>query len=644
MQAMTAERINKAQKYLDAGKPERAEAICRKLLKDKTGYVDVRLALSKALLAQDKGDAALKYMSEAANHREDNTALQAAAGGLALRVKKLQEAIDFYQRSVSQQPSNPDYWYSLCDALFQTASANYKGQLDLQEERAERGEDNKDDFKPKVDFYDDAIAISTKAIELFPEHVPLLRLTGEILLKAGVEEPAYLCFEKCLPLEPFDPVAHYQWLEHKRNADANQDIIDYALMLGDRIAHDAICNRTITYAYGQLGKYDKSLEHIERSIEVAPENDKFVTAKGHVLYRLGRYEEAIQASDAALVLNPEATYPNWLNCLSYWKLGNLPQAHKGNPYRFEVAGVCTRFNLKSPRWMGESLKGKKLYVWSDQGIGDVFKTASMVRELAPVDSIILAIQKKCVPLMDALFPDIEVRVLPDKVPALSIVSDGFGTSRRHRNEFPPIEEDFDYQISLGSLIEVLRPEIADFEGKDKTLRIPEIHVEPFRQLDIIKSCETTKVGLSWSSKSFGDPEAYGYLDLEELLPILRMPGFEFYNFQYTVGEKEIAEFREKHNVPLYHAPGLDLMDDMLGTASFNSCMDLFVGPGSTSSDIAGSVGVKCYRYFCCHYQDNLGQPYVPWFSDQKAQEIPWGSQASDYLDDIKQWLLDNKKH
>ncbi|WP_114009374.1 tetratricopeptide repeat protein [Cohaesibacter intestini] len=638
MQAQTADRLQKAQKYLAAGKADRAETICRKLLKSKDGYVDIRLTLSKALLAQDKPDQALKYLSEAANHQPDKLALQSATGDLAFRIKKYAEAIDHYQKAVSLEPSNPDYWYRLSDALFQAATENFKSYLD-------RGEVTQSgETKPRVDFYDDAIAISNKAIELFSEDVPLLRLAGEILLKAGIEDVAMLCFERCLPLDPFDHIAHYHWLEYKRSKNANQEIVDYAIAQGDRIANDAICNRTVTYAYAQLGRYDKAMEHINRSVELAPKNDKFVTAKAHIYYRLGQFEKSITYSNKALQLNPEATYPHWLNCLSNWKLGNLPEAHKCNPYRFEVADVCTKFNLKSPLWRGESLEDKRIYVWSDQGIGDIFKTTSMLREITPHENVIVAVQDKCMPFIKALFPRIDVRPLPTKLPALSIVSNAFGTKQSRKNEFPSIEEDFDCQIPLGSLIEVLRPEVSDFEGKDKIMILPEEHVAPFRALNILSNPNTTKVGMAWSSKTFGDPEAYGYLELEELLDVLRMPGFEFYNFQYTTKEHEITAFREKHDVPLYHAPGLDLMDDMLETAAFNSCMDLFVGPGSTSSDIAGAVGIKCLRYAPCHYQDNLGQPYVPWFADQKSIDIPWGDDALNYIDVIKQWLLDNKKH
>ncbi|SNZ08854.1 tetratricopeptide repeat protein [Cohaesibacter gelatinilyticus] len=638
MQALTVDRLKKAQKYLETGKAARAETICRKLLKDKQGYVEIRLTLSRALLAQNKAEPAARFLSEAASAQQDNPALQAATGDLALKLKNFGLAINLFQNAVSQNPDNPDYWYRLSDSLFQGASASKKTDSDISISLQEEAVDD------DLTLYDDAIAISTKAIELFPENVPLLRLTGQILEAAQINDAALLCYEKCLPLEPFDPVAHYQWLEFKRKSRAYQEIVDYAKAYQDKFSGDAICNRIASDAYAQLGHYKDALHHMDQALKAAPNHDGYICTKGHCHYRLGEFEKAIECYDAALKIKPDNPFPKWMSCLSYWKLGDLPSAYKGNPFRFEASGICTKFNLKSPLWQGEELESKKLYLWSDQGIGDVFKTASMIREIKHHNNIIMAVQKKCIPLMEALYPDMEIRALPDKLPSVSIIGNKYGSYQINSNEFPKIEEDFDTQISLGTLPEILRPDIAAFEGTDKILQIPEQYIEPFRKLDILKTPNTTKVGLAWSSKIFGDPEAYGYLDLEDLLSILRLPGFEFYNFQYTAKEEEIKEFREKHDVPLYHAPGLDLMDDMLGTAAFNTCMDLFVGPGSTSSDIAGSVGIKCFRYACCHYQDNLGQSYVPWFEDQKFTDIPWGKKAQDYLPDIEEWLHINKVH
>ncbi|MCV6602610.1 MAG: tetratricopeptide repeat protein [Cohaesibacter sp.] len=638
MQALTIDRLKKAQKYLETGKPARAESICRKLLKDKTGYIDIRLLLSKALLAQNKPEAALKFLSEAADKQEDNTNLQTAAGDLALQTKNFGDAINYFQKSVSQDPSNPEQWYRLSDALFQGINKSKKEQDGIT--IALEGSTQTND----IEIYDDAIAISTKAIELFPTDVPLLRLTGQILEAAQITDAAILCYEKCLPLEPFDPVAHYQWLEFKRKNSEFDDIITYAKQYEALFIKDAVCNRIVSDAHDKSGLYLEAMHYIDAALAIAPKNEGYLITKGHCYYRLGQFEKAIDFYNQALTINSENPYPKWLKCLSNWKLGDLPAAYQTNKYRFESSGICTKFNLKSPLWQGEDLKEKKLYIWSDQGIGDIFKTACMIREIEPQQNIILATQKKCMSLMKAIYPEAEIRALPNRLPSVKIVGSQFGNYKVESNEFPTIEEDFDVHISLGTLPEILRPNIASFEGKEKTLTIPDEYISPFRALDIMKSPNTTKVGLAWSSKIFGSPEAYGYLDLEELLPLLKMPGFEFYNFQYTVTEDEIAAFREEHDVPLYHAPGLDLMDDMLGTAAFNSCMDLFVGPGSTSSDIAGAVGVKCFRYACCHYQDNLGQPYVPWFEDQKFLDIPYGKKASDYLQDIKQWLLDNKKH
>ena len=106
-----------------------------------------------------------------------------------------------------------------------------------------------------------------------------------------------------------------------------------------------------------------------------------------------------------------------------------------------------------------------------------------------------------------------------------------------------------------------------------------------------------------------------------------MPGYKFFNFQYTVSEAEIDAIRDQFQVPLFHVSGLDLFDDMLGTAACASLMDLFVGPGSTSSDIAGSMGVKCFRTHLVQSTINLGQNHVPWYPIRKAFASPWAKRS-----------------
>lgn len=69
----------------------------------------------------------------------------------------------------------------------------------------------------------------------------------------------------------------------------------------------------------QIKKYghfdEKSLEYLDKAIELEPKNDYYWHRKAELLYFLERYEEALESYDKLIELDPEFSY--------YWK-------YKGN--------------------------------------------------------------------------------------------------------------------------------------------------------------------------------------------------------------------------------------------------------------------------------------------------------------------------
>jgi tetratricopeptide (TPR) repeat protein len=61
---------------------------------------------------------------------------------------------------------------------------------------------------------------------------------------------------------------------------------------------------------GKLGRYEEAFQAIDKALELNPDNYGVWKNKGDVLKELGRYEEALQAIDKALELSP-AHYDAW---------------------------------------------------------------------------------------------------------------------------------------------------------------------------------------------------------------------------------------------------------------------------------------------------------------------------------------------
>ena len=56
-----------------------------------------------------------------------------------------------------------------------------------------------------------------------------------------------------------------------------------------------------------LGKYDEAIEAYDECIRLDPEYTRAWNNKGNALFKQGKYDEAIQAFDEAIRVNPEDT-------------------------------------------------------------------------------------------------------------------------------------------------------------------------------------------------------------------------------------------------------------------------------------------------------------------------------------------------
>lgn len=616
-----SDRLKKAQNYLAAGDAERAEKICRKLLKVKELYLPTRVLLSKALVGQNKLLDAATIMAQAADHAPGNPALQTAAGEMLARTEESPRAVPYLQKALAADPTKADLWQKLIESMFNAyednkLSSNDPGELST------------------------LVSLANKAIQNFPNHSGLLATAGQIFQSADKTDAAILCFEKCLGQGPILTKAHHGWLKIKHEKEDYPAILNYADKYADVIATDAVCLRTAAAAHENLGQFYHALDYLNRVLDLAPDNDEYLASRGRVFYYLSRFDEALQDLNRSLERSPEQPSARQNRCLTLKCKGDIAAAAKDEFERFKLIDKHGKFELQSPLWMGQKLSQKRLFIWSDMGVGDVFKYAPLIRELPEDCHPIFMSQNKTVAFLEQALPGIEIRALPKHI--IPPIPEG-------QTAVSPLfvlegEEDFDLQIPLACLYTQLRPTIESFAHKTRPHSLPEKFIEPFRALPCLSNPDTVKVGLAWSSKNRNAMNERNYLSMEDLLPLMRMPGFEFYNFQYSTGEEEILAFAQKHDVPLYHAPGLDLMDDLLGTAAFNCCMDLFVSPASTCSDIAGSVGIKSLRLDLAHLPENLGLDHIPWYIDQETIQVPWGKSIQDFIPDMMAWLEENKSH
>jgi hypothetical protein len=119
-------------------------------------------------------------------------------------------------------------------------------------------------------------------------------------------------------------------------------------------------------------------------VQVAPDNPLARNNYALVLKEAQRWDEAEHHARAACELAPaNATFRLNLSILHLVR-GNFVDGWPEHEARWDGAGELKGLRpvLPAPQWQGESLAGKTLFVWGEQGMGDLLQCCRFIPLLA----------------------------------------------------------------------------------------------------------------------------------------------------------------------------------------------------------------------------------------------------------------------
>ena len=160
----------------------------------------------------------------------------------------------------------------------------------------------KERFAEAVVAYDKAMArIGT----VEPRHWALLYSRGIALERSKQWARAEADFLKALELNPDQPYVlnylGYSWVEHGINLDKALTMIETAVKLRPE---DGYIVDSMGWVLFRLGRYEEAVPHLERAVELRPADPTINDHLGDAYWRVGRENEARFQWDRALVLKP----------------------------------------------------------------------------------------------------------------------------------------------------------------------------------------------------------------------------------------------------------------------------------------------------------------------------------------------------
>lgn len=223
---------------------------------------------------------------------------------------------------------------------------------------------------------------------------------------------------------------------------------------------------------------------------------------------------------------------------------------------------------KTPEEMRNAVKGRRVIVWGDQGLGDEIMAAGCIPDL----------------MKDA------AEVTFDCHPRLrNIFSRSFGIECTGTRKTSNIEwfrgREFDLSVPITTLMTMYRSE-GEWPGT------PYLTHGAFARGDPTK----LRIGLSWAGGVQSTRAHVRSMPLESLASLITsFPGADWVSLQYhESAAPEVCRFEETTGIRLKHFPGILTAEDYDRTTELVAGLDLVITVCTTVMHLAGAMGIPCW--------------------------------------------------
>ena len=307
-----------------------------------------------------------------------------------------------------------------------------------------------------------------------------------------------------------------------------------------------------------LGDLDRSLAAFRRVVEINPRDEAGWNNLGKILKQFNRFDEALTAYNRALEISPGFELARHGRSILLLATGRLAEGFR----EYESRSSKTRpREFSQPRWRGESLAGKILFIHAEQGFGDAIHFVRFVAAVRPLAARVIL---ECRPALKSLFIYAGVA---DEVIA-------FG------EPVPP----FDFFTSIISLPGMLGVTLENIPRHTPYLKTPGGNPLPPADKGF------KKVGIAWAGNPAHSDDASRSMSLETFSPILQIPNVTFYSLQLPVPARDQTLFGALPSLT-------DLspqLTDFLATATLVQQMDLVIAVDTSIIHLAGALATPVW--------------------------------------------------
>jgi len=450
--------------------------------------------------------------------------------------------------------------------------------------------------------FQDAEFYFTKLVKKFPANLDFINALAFVKLNLKKTKDSLALLKKSVSINSKQPLIFFNislgYIELDNCAEALK-YIDMAIELDPGNSNFYF---TKAKAFSGCSNYEKAEDYYLKALNI---DDKFYDAYlnlGYVYNLKKDYESGIKVLEKLIILNSEfpgahynlaIIYDNQKNydkaIFHYKKTIDLDQENYKAHYNLSILllykgffeeGWCAfeyRWHETQKPKLFESIPEcnnlndkKNLLIWGEQGVGDQILYSSMLTDLNLKQNVTVALDKRLVSIYQNSFPKINFMGMDN----LDNV------------------DNFDSHLPIGSLGKFLRKTRKSFENQSKKF----LYSDEKRKNKLKKFLTPKKkllFGLAWKSKN----ENIGHfksINLDEYIPLLKLPNIDFVNLQYGDTQDEIIQIEKKYKIKIHNIDELDKFYDLDGLFCLVDLCDYVITSSNVTAHIAGALGKKTF--------------------------------------------------
>lgn len=371
--------------------------------------------------------------------------------------------------------------------------------------------------------------------------------------------------------------------------------------------NDANILSNMSLACKELGLLAEAIDYSGRALVCKPDNLDALYNHGLAALRSGQFQRAQEWFEKII-----ARAPNYFLGKIDHALPALYQGDYANGWRdYESRCTIPGFWFEtptSPRWQGESLTGKTIVIYGEQGYGDVIQFARFLPQLqAQARRVVVTVRPELVRLLQL-------------IPNLHVLPRG--------QALPP----HDCHCPIVSLAKHFNITLADLPGK-----MPYFTLPPTDKLTLSPGYK--HVALVWQGSKTHRRDHHRSLPLSAIAPLLSIPGICWWSVQKGEGLQDIQQLGWQGLINDL-APQIN---DFYDLGQILQRMDLVLGVDTAPLHLAGALNKPAWLITpaCLDWRWLYQQSTSPWYPSLRLfiqhEMFDWPSTIDRVAAALQEW-------